>query len=64
MGSSTSRPRKGHEHPTHLPKVGSAAELTRWHEARYRQVFGPLWVRGLVVVAATLALVSLALLFF
>lgn len=40
MGSSTSQPRKGHEHPRHLPKVGSPANTEWEHEEHRANVFG------------------------
>ena len=63
MGSSTSKRRRGHEHPDHLPKVGSPANLAWRHEARFNQVFGPTWWRIAVIVAVVLAVIGLALLF-
>jgi hypothetical protein len=40
MGSSTSKPRKGHKKPQHLPKVGSPANQRWEHETRQRQDLG------------------------
>jgi len=40
MGSSTSQPRKGHEHPHHLPKVGSPANMEWEHKEHRANVFG------------------------
>lgn len=40
MGSSTSKPRKGHEHPQHLPKVGTPENLEWEHKGQKRRVFG------------------------
>ena len=40
MGSSTSKPRKGHEHPQHLPKVGSPANEEWEHETHKKVDFG------------------------
>ena len=40
MGSSSSKPRKGHEHPKHLPKVGTPAN-EQWEEHEHKEnVFG------------------------
>jgi hypothetical protein len=40
VGSSSSKPRKGHEHPQHLPKVGSPANQKWEHETHKQQLFG------------------------
>ena len=40
MGSSTSKPRKGHEKPKHLPKVGTPANQEWEHETHESVVFG------------------------
>jgi hypothetical protein len=40
MGSSTSQPRKGHEHPHHLPKVGSPDNMEWEHKEHRANVFG------------------------
>lgn len=63
MGSSTSQPREGHEHPDHLPKVGTPANLEWRHRTRFNQVFGSTWWRIAVIIAVALALIGLALLF-
>ncbi len=59
MGSSTSKPRKGHKKPQHLPKVGSAAN-DRWeNDMRQRQVFGQSRVTAVVIgVILILALIG------
>ncbi len=62
MGSSTSNPRQGHDHPGHLPKVGTPANLARRRRARFNQVFGSTFWRAAVIVAVVVALVGLALL--
>lgn len=62
MGSSRSKPRKGHEKPHHLPKVGTPENREWEHEGRVRQVFGPPWlapVLGAFVVLAILGLILL-----
>ena len=49
MGSSTSKPRKGHKKPQHLPKVGSPAN-DRWkNDMRQRQVFGQSRVTAAII---------------
>ncbi len=62
MGSSTSKPREGHDHPGHLPKVGTPANLAHRHRARFDQVFGSTLWRVALIVAVVMALVGLALL--
>lgn len=60
MGSSTSKPRKGHEHPKHLPKVGTPANRKWEHEGRQQQVFGGASGTALVIVAIlVVALIAL-----
>ena len=56
MGSSTSKPRKGHEHPKQLPKVGTPENLERDHEGRRRQVFGSGFMAILIGAFVVLAL--------
>lgn len=63
MGSSTSKPREGHEHPDHLPKVGTPADLEWRHRTRINQVFGSTSWRIAAVVAVVLAVIGLVLLF-
>lgn len=60
MGSSTSKPRKGHKKPQHLPKVGSPAN-ERWeHDERQQQVFGQSRVTAVIIgVILVLALIRL-----
>ena len=59
MGSSTSKPRKGHKKPQHLPKVGSPAN-DRWeNDMRQRQVFGQSRVTAAIIgVTLVLALIG------
>ena len=59
MGSSTSKPRKGHEHPKHLPKVGTPENLEWEHEGRQRQVFGSGFMPILIGAFVVLALLGL-----
>ncbi len=58
MGRSTSKPRKGHEHPKHLPKVGTPENLAWEHDGQRRRVFGTGKVA--VVVGVVLFMVMVA----
>lgn len=64
MGSSTSKPRKGHKNPKHLPKVGTPENL-EWRHKGERQdafgVFGSKWVAIIVAVLVVCALLGLVL---
>jgi hypothetical protein len=40
VGSSSSKPRKGHEKPKHLPKVGTPANEQWEHNEHEANVFG------------------------
>jgi hypothetical protein len=62
MGSSKSKPRKGHEHPKHLPKVGTATERAWEHEERERAVFGSGGARIALAILVVLAIVGLVFL--
>lgn len=57
MGSSKSRPRQGHEPPTHLAKVGSPANLRWEHGMHLRENFGGHRLR---LILLALAIVSVA----
>ena len=58
MGSSTSKRRKGHTKPQHLPKVGTPAN-DRWErETRQRQVFGSGVTAAIIGVVLLLALIG------
>jgi hypothetical protein len=64
MGSSKSKPRKGHEHPKHLPKVGSPANQEWEHEMHRKVVFGSTmgyYVIGTILVVAVVGLLLLTL---
>lgn len=61
MGSSTSKPRKGHKNPKHLPKVGSPANLEWEHQGRQGQVFGSGVVRVVLAVLVVGAIIGLIL---
>jgi hypothetical protein len=62
MGSSTSKPRKGHDHPQHLPKVGSPANEEWEHETHRSVVFGSMTrtvIIGVVLIATVVGLLIL-----
>ncbi len=64
MGSSSSKPRKGHEKPKHLPKVGSPANQEWEHETHKSVVFGStamMVVIGVIVIFAVFGLLVLTL---
>jgi hypothetical protein len=62
MGSKTSKPRKGHEHPQHLPKVGSPANLKWEHETHQKVVFGSTLGMVIIAIVVVLAVIGLLLL--
>ncbi len=62
MGSSTSKPRKGHEKPRHLPKVGSPANQQWEHETHKSDNFGSPAKMAAIAIAGVLALVGLLIL--
>jgi hypothetical protein len=62
MGSSTSKPRKGHEHPQHLPKVGSPSNEKWEHETHKQVVFGSTLGMVIIGVLAVLAVAGLLVL--
>jgi hypothetical protein len=64
MGSSKSKPRKGHEKPKHLPKVGTPENLEWRHQGERDdafRVFGGKTGAIVVAVLVALALVGLIL---
>jgi hypothetical protein len=64
MGSGTSKPRTGHEHPPHLPKVGSPANRAWEHETHEKVDFGSnvgLIFIGVLVIGAIAGLLILNL---
>lgn len=61
MGSSSSRPRKGHEKPRHLPKVGSPENLEWEHETHRSVVFGS--TTRAIVIGGVLLVTLIGLLF-
>lgn len=56
MGSSTSKPRKGHKNPGHLPKVGTPENLEHRHEAEREAAFGVFGAKWAIVIAVLLVL--------
>jgi len=61
VGSSTSKPRKGHKKPKHLPKVGSPENLAWEHEMHRKEVFGS--TAGMYIIGGILILAVFGLLF-
>ena len=64
MGSSTSKPRKGHEKPNPLPKVGSPANEQWEHSEHKSNVFGSgakMAVIGVIGIFAVIGLLILNL---
>jgi len=64
VGSSTSKPRKGHEKPRHLPKVGSPANQQWEHEAHKSDSFGSpakMVAIGLIGILAVVGVLVLTL---
>lgn len=62
MGSSKSKPRKGHKNPQHLPKVGTPKNLEWRHEGARRDAFGSKGVAigiAVLLVAAIIGLIVL-----
>lgn len=62
MGSSTSKPRKGHDHAQHLPKVGTPANQQWEHETHKQVVFGSTIGMVIIGVLAVLAVAGLLVL--
>lgn len=58
MGSSTSKPRKGHEKPKHLPKVGSPANEQWEHETHKSVQFGSGAMMAVIAVVLVLGMVG------
>ncbi len=64
MGSSSSKPRKGHEKSKHLPKVGSPANEDWEHETHQSAMFGStgrMVAIGLIGILAVIGLLLLTL---
>lgn len=62
MGSSRSKPRKGHKKPQHLPKVGTPANRAWEHDTRKQLVFGSGLRMLVIVLVLVIAVVGLLLL--
>ena len=60
--SSTSKPRKGHEKPKHLAKVGSPANEQWEHETHKSVVFGSTTKMVVIGVVGLLAVIGLLIL--
>lgn len=58
VGSSTSKPRKGHEKPKHLPKVGSPANQEWEHETHKAVQFGSGAKMAVIAVVLVIAMVG------
>jgi hypothetical protein len=64
VGSSSSKPRKGHQNPKHLPKVGSPANQQWEHETHRKVEFGSsttMIVIGVILIVALVGLLVLTL---
>lgn len=59
MGSSTSKPRKGHKNPKHLPKVGSPENLEWRHEGEMKDAFGSGAMRIAILVVLVGVIIGL-----
>ncbi len=62
VGSSTSKPRKGHEKPKHLPKVGSPANEQWEHETHTAVSFGSPAKMATIAIVGVLALIGVLIL--
>jgi len=62
VGSSTSKPRKGHEKSRHLPKVGSPANQQWEHEAHQKDNFGSPAKMAMIAVVGVLVLIGVLVL--
>lgn len=64
MGSSSSKPRKGHEKPKHLPKVGTPANEQWEHETHESALFGStgkMVAAGIIGILVVIGLLLLTL---
>jgi len=64
VGSSTSKPRKGHKKPNHLPKVGTPANQEWEHETHESVMFGStgkMIAGGLIGILVVIGLLVLTL---
>jgi hypothetical protein len=56
MGSSKSKPRKGHKNPKHLPKVGTPENLEWRHQGERDDAFGVFGGKtGAIIIAILVA---------
>jgi hypothetical protein len=62
VGSSSSKPRKGHEKPKHLPKVGTPANEQWEHETHESVMFGSTGKMVAAGVIGVLVVIGLLLL--
>jgi len=62
LGSSTSKPRKGHEQPKHLAKVGSPANEQWEHETHKSVMFGSTGKMAAIAIVGVLAVIGLLIL--
>jgi hypothetical protein len=62
VGSSSSKPRKGHEKPKHLPKVGSPANEQWEHETHKQVEFGSTAKMMVILAVGILAVAGLLIL--
>jgi hypothetical protein len=62
IGSSKSKPRKGQQHPKHLPKVGTATERAWKQKKREREHFGSGWLRIALAILVVVAIIGLVFL--
>ncbi len=62
MGSSSSKPRKGHEKSKHLPKVGTPANQEWEHEAHSAVSFGSPAKMAAIAIVGVLALIGVLIL--
>ena len=60
MGSSTSKPRKGHKNPQHLPKVGTPKNLEWRHEGERDDAFKMFGGKTGAIIVAVLVVCALA----
>jgi hypothetical protein len=62
VGSSSSKPRKGHEKSKHLPKVGTPANQEWEHETHKSVEFGSTGKMAAIAVIGVLVVIGLLLL--
>ena len=62
MGSSSSKPRKGHDKPHHLPKVGTPANQEWEHETHEKVSFGSPAMMAVIAVVGILVVIGLLVL--